>query len=429
MKIHLDLDCFFVSAERVRYPVLRGKNVVVAKGSDKKIFSRHKKQEHFLGKTGAFNSIFEFENRYDTKDILNAWKKEFVDDKGILHGIVIAKSYEAKKFGIKTGTPLHEAVKLCKDLLIIPSDHLYYQLISQKLKLYLHGKIPTLEQYSIDEFFGDLGGFIKDDEVYEYIKFLQLDIQKIFNLPITIGASKSKWIAKLATDKAKPFGLKVVSQKRVKEFTKNIPISDFPGIGRRINKRLQNYRIHTLGELQNAPHLLKSYGKSGEDLNRKINGEDNEKVIPDSQRKVVGISRNFAAISQRDEVYRRGGILARYLSFTILKLNLNPTSFHFKLRFNGGIKNSYSITINRLFSERFLLDLTRKSIKKLDIYPNQKIHYISINVSNFASKQNHKTLSLIDYEEDKKLSSLSQKIGKMREKYGIDIIKYANENL
>lgn len=429
MKIHLDLDCFFVSAERTRYPLLKGKNVVVAKGSDKKIFSHRKKQEHFLGKTGAFNSIFEFENRYDTKDILNAWKKEFIDEKGVVHGIVIAKSYEAKSFGIKTGTPLHEALKLCKDLYIIPSDHLFYQLISQRLKLYLSQKIPILEQYSIDEFFGDLGGFIDDKNIYEYIRFLQNDILKIFDLPITIGASPSKWIAKLATDKAKPFGLKIVPKNKVKEFTKHIPINEFPGIGRRINKRLHEYRIHTLGELQNAPHLLKSYGKSGEDLYKKINGIDDEKVVANSQRKGVGISRNFEAISDREEVYRRGGILARYLSFTILKLHLNPTSYHFKIRFSNGLKNSYSITENRLFNEKFLLDLTKKSIKKLDIYPTQKIHYIGINASNFASFKNHKTFSLINYNEDKKLSILSDKLSKMREKYGIDIIKYANENL
>lgn len=429
MKIHLDLDCFFVSAERTRYPFLKGESVVVVKGSDRKIFSHDKKEEYFLGKTGAFNSTFEFKNYYDTNNIVDTWKKEFIDENGKISGIVIAKSYEAKEFNIKTGTPLYEALKLCKNLYIIPSDHLFYQLLSQKLKIYLNKKIPILEQYSIDEFFGDLNGFIDDKKTEEYIRFLQHDISKKFDLPITIGASRSKWIAKLATNKAKPYGIKVVAQKDVDSFICDIPIYEFPGIGRKINKKLQSYRIHTLSELKNAPNLLKSYGKSGYDLYKKICGTDEEKVIPNLARKGVGISRNFKAITDRDEILRRGGILARYLSFTILKLNLNPTTFYFKLRFDNGSKNSFSKTLNRLFNEKFLIDLTKKSIIKLDIYPDQKIHYISINASNFASKENCKTFSIFDYEDDKRLSNLSKMIIKMREKYGVDIIKYANENL
>lgn len=426
MKIHLDLDCFFVSAERVRHPILRGKNVVVAKGSDKKIFSHVKKQGTFFGKTGAFNSFLEFPNFYGN-DILNIWKDEFIDKNGVIHGIVIAKSYEAKAYGIKTGTPLNQALFMCKDLHVIPSDHFFYQGLSQKLKAYLLKKIPLLEQYSIDEFFGDLSGWVDEKDVSDYLKSLQKEILQKFGLPITIGASRSKWIAKIATNRAKPFGVKVVPQDRVDEFTCNMPIGEFPGIGKKISKKLLSYKIRTLGELKNAPSLLQGYGKIGDDLYKRICGIDDEKIETSSKRQGIGISRNFASISSRDEVYRRVGILARYLSFTITKLNLNPTSFYFKLRFDGGLKNSCSITQSRLFNERFLIDLSLKMIKKLDIYKNSKIHYIGINVSNFATKKNHKTFSLLEYEKDKKLSNLNLHVSQMREKYGIDIIKYANE--
>lgn len=151
MKIHLDLDCYFVSAERTRYPFLKGKNVVIAKGSDRRIFSNDKKQGVVLGDTGAFNSVFEFKNSYNTANILNVWKNEFLDENGNIRGIVIAKSYECKPYGIKTGTSLKDAIRMCPNLMIIPSDHLFYQELSQKLKAYLELKIPLLEQYSIDE--------------------------------------------------------------------------------------------------------------------------------------------------------------------------------------------------------------------------------------------------------------------------------------
>ena len=94
---------------------------------------------------------------------------------------------------------------MCPNLIIIPSDHLFYQELSQKLKRYLELKVPILEQYSIDEFFGDLNGWVKNSDTLEFIKDLRDDIKDKFDLPITIGASKSKWIAKLITDRIIPF--------------------------------------------------------------------------------------------------------------------------------------------------------------------------------------------------------------------------------
>lgn len=427
MKIHLDLDCYFVSAERTRYPFLKGKNVVIAKGSDRRIFSNDKKQGIVLGDTGAFNSVFEFKNSYNTANILNVWKNEFLDEDGNIRGIVIAKSYECKPYGIKTGTSLKDAIHMCPNLMIIPSDHLFYQELSQKLKAYLELKIPLLEQYSIDEFFGDLNGWIKDEDTLAFITNLRDDILKKFDLPITIGASQSKWIAKLLTDKVKPFGVFALPQEKVFDYIKNIPIEDFAGIGRKIQKKLVENRVKTLGELYNRPHLLYGYGKMGTDLYNKICGTDNEKVVPYSDRRGIGISRNFKAISCRDEVYRRVSILARYLSHTIVKLKLNPTTFYFKIRYEYGVKNSQSISENRLFNERFLIDLAKDMIKKLDKHPGYKIHYIAISASNFSDIHNQKTFSLLDYDKDIKLASLNNQLAKIRDKYGVDIIRYASE--
>ncbi len=425
MKIHLDLDCFFVSAERTRHEILKNKPVVVVKGSDRDIFSKEKKKQRFIGKSGAFNSVLEFESDYELKDITNAWKRLYLEPNGKIRGIVIAKSYEAKSFGIKTGTPLSQAFKMCPNLIALPSDHLFYQLLSQKLRLHLLKKIPLLEQYSIDEFFGDLQGYIEDDKTYEFIKELQEDVLKKFDLPLSIGVSRSKWIAKLATSKAKPYGVKVVDD--VKAFTKNIPVAEFPGIGRSLQQKLAKSYIKTLGELQVSSCILNSYGKVGQDLIKKINGLDDDKVETQSKRKGIGIGRNFTAIGDRDEIRRRASILTRYLSFSILKLELNPTTFHFTLKYDRGLKSSCSITIDRLFNEKFFHELTREYIDKLDTYKHLKVHYIGINVSNFINQNRHKTVSLLEFNEDRKHLILSKNINCIREKYGVDILKYANE--
>jgi len=427
MKIHLDLDCYFVSAERTRYPFLKGKNVVVCKSSDNRIFSQEKKDAALLNESGAFNSLLEFRNNYDSKNILSQWRKMYISDEGYIHGIVIAKSYEAKKYGIKTGTSLKEALVMCPNLYILPSDHLFYQTLSQRLKEYLEYKIPVLEQYSIDEFFGDLNGWIKDEDTLDFITHLRDDILKRFDLPITIGASKSKWIAKLLTDTVKPFGVTAVPQDKVYEITNDIDVNDFPGIGRALSKKCDLYRIKTLGQLRNRPSFFEQYGKTGRDLYKRICGTDNEKVIAYSDRRGIGISRNFQSILDRNEIFRRVIILARYLSYQITKLKLNPTTFYFKIRYESGSKASQSITFNRLFNERFLIDLSQEMIKKLDFHINHKIHFIAISASNFINKANQKTLSLIDLQKDKKFKSLNEKLEKVRDKYGVDVVRYGRE--
>ncbi len=428
MKIHLDLDCYFVSAERTRYPFLKDKNVVVVKSSDKSIFTLSKKDSSFVGDTGAFNSILEFKNNYTSDHILNAWKKEFIDETtGNIHGIVIAKSYEAKKYGIKTGTPLKEALVMCRDLYIIPSDHHFYQQISKKLKEYLELKIPVLEQYSIDEFFGDLNGYIKDEETYEFIKELRDDIMEKFDLPITIGASSSKWTAKLITDKVKPFGAFALPKQYIRSYISNIPAEEFPGIGRAIYQKLSKLHITTLGEVAERPRLFDQYGKTGRDLYKRILGIDNERVIPAHNRKGIGISRNFQAVASREEIYRRSTILARYLAYTISKMNLNPTTFYFKIKYNYTTSSKESISVNRLFNEKFLVDLSASMIKKLDVHPGYKIHFISIHASNFISASNLKTFDMIHYKDDSKFSSLQKQLNKIRDKYGVDIVRYGNE--
>lgn len=417
-----------MSAERTRHPHLIGKNVVVAKGSDKKIFSHIKKSGKILGDTGAFNSVLEFSNNYGT-DLQRAWREEFIDEDGAIHGIVIAKSYETKPYGIKTGTPLKDALRMAPDLYVLPSDHLFYQELSQNLKRFLELKIPVLEQGSIDEFYGDLSGWISDEDTLEFISDLQQEIMERFNLPISIGASRSKWIAKLLTDRIKPYGVIVLKAEDVLAYTHNIDINEFAGIGPAISNKLKEHKIKTLGELRECPALLNDYGKMGRDLYKRICGVDDERVIPYNDRRGIGISRNFKAIQERSEIFRRVIILARYLSYTIMKLSLNPTTFYFKIGYEYGIKSSESITFDRLFNERFLIDLAKKMIHVLDLHPSHKIHYIALSASNFSNRANYKTYSLVSLHRDRKFAALSGRLNEVRDKYGVDMIRYARETL
>ncbi len=429
MKLHMDLDCYFVSAERTRYPFLKGRPVVVAKGSDKRIFSLEKKEAVLIEESGAFNSTLQFITKPSLTPIVKQWRDEFIDKDGTIHGIVIAKSYETKKFKIKTGTPLKDALMMCPGLIVLPSDHLFYQMLSFKLKAYLETKIPLLEQYSIDEFFGDVGGWIEEGNTLEFIAMLQREITEKFDLPISIAASGSKWIAKLATDTIKPYGTKVIYPHEVNAFVNPIKVEDFPGVGRVVAQRLKHYGIETLEEAKRLPMLFDAYGKTGKELYKRIQGIDNEPVHPSRERKGIGISRNFAAIEDREEIQRRVMILSRYLSYTITKLGLNPTTFFMKIHYQYGTKSSKSFTHDRLFNEVFFIDLAQSMLKELDVHPRYKIHYIGLGASNCTGIHKRKSFSMLEFHKDTKHAKLSLGLMKIRDKYGVDMIGYGRERV
>jgi DNA polymerase-4 len=411
MKIHLDLDAFFVSAHRSIDKSLLNKPCVVVKRNDKEIFSE-KANVYNLNK-GAF-----------TSEIIISKKKpdkSYFLENGKIRGIVVTASYEARELGIKTGMTLMEALSVYPDLEVILPDYKLYHLLSYKLKLFLKRKIPAVEQYSIDEFFGDLAGWIENEKIEGFLKSLQKEIYEKFKLPISIGAAKSKWIAKLATNYAKPYGIKTV--KNIDEFIENIPIEKFPGIGKRIEKRLKEKGITTLGDVKNNKKYFYSWGKNGVVLYNRVCGRDNEEVKERENRKSIGISRRFDPIYDRSEAVRRVEILCRYLSFLITKNRLNPTFYYLKIKYKYSKSQKAHINIERIFNELLLKEIMTTLFYTAD---NKEDYIISIALSVGKFK---KTSNLFDYEKDKKMEKLNRAVYKLRSKFGLSAVVTAGEKI
>lgn len=423
MKIHIDLDCFFVSAERITDPSLKGKPVGVGGRSDQHIFSKkNTRQTMSLANNGAFvMSFFQDSPSSGHNDI-----KQFVDPDGRVRGILTTSSYEARAFGIKTGTTINEALQKCPHIIIKKPNMKLYQRLSHELHDFLRLRIPLLEQGSIDEFYGDLSGWIDDKDVPAFIKALRDEVQEKLRLPLSIGAAPSKYTAKLATNAAKPFGVKTVFKEEVDTFIHNIPIEKFPGIGKKTRDRLHSYGLQTLGDIQNAKELFLHQTKSTWDLYLRVCGIDNTPIEKEHIRKSIGISRTFDPIRDREEVLRRLTILSRHLSFAIMRMEVIPTTFHLGISYEMGIKGKSNITENRLFSEKFFKDLCQNLFLQADTSPSLRIIRISISTSAFTT-HSHRALSLIDYEEDKKQYVLTQKTKRLREKYGLDTLRWGSE--
>ena len=416
MFIHIDIDCFFVSAHRTLDDSLFHIPVAVGGRSNLNIFSSKKEVRQISTNSGAFVSTIL------TNEGQKTFKEYFVDENGKIRGIITTASYEARAFGVKTAMSVNEALSLCPHLKMLPPNYPLYHDLSSKLKELLVNDIPMVEQFSIDEFFGDVTGYIGENEIVEFAYNLKKKIYKELKLPVSIGVANTKYLSKLITEYAKPDGIKYVSADNIENFIKDIPIKEFPGIGKGFQERLKGYGIRTLGDIKKNQKLFYSWKKPGIDLYNRVCGIRDNKLTIEREKKSIGIGRTFDAIFDRNELKRRVMILCRYLCFLVKKENVNPLTYAIKIRYEYRIKSKDYINVNRIFNE---IDFKNEMVKLFEKTDNHKTHgviQLNITVLNFA-KINEYTYNLFEYENDVKKRALTNQMQKLRVKYGVDIVK------
>jgi len=422
MKIHIDIDCFFVSATRILHPELEHKPVAIGGRSDTKIFAKEAKNQTVnFENSGSF--VPTFYKAYEDKDDDIA---AFQDADGRIRGILTTSSYEARAYGIKTAMSIREALQLCPELIIKAPNMSLYQKLSHKLHEFLALKIPLIEQASIDEFYGDLSGWVEDEDVPHFIDNLRHEIKKEIKLPVSIGAAQTRYIAKLATSYAKPFGCKTIYEWEFDTFVNPIKVEDFAGIGRSMRTKLNAAKIRTLGELRLRRGTLESWGPYASELYKRVNAESDAPIQTQHKRKSIGISRTFDPLFDRNELRRRVHILARHLSFAIYKLGVTPTVFHLSIAYEMHQKSHKNISLCERFTEEKFDKLCITLFNEADTQHRLHVIRLSINCSSFT-RDSRKELSLIGFEDDKPMQELTIKRQKLREKYGIDTLKFASE--
>jgi DNA polymerase-4 len=404
--MHLDLDCFFVSAHRTVDKSLLNRPVAVGGRNHVDMFTTDK-QKRRLAKQGNTQEYFKDEN-------------------GRIRGIISTSSYEARACGVKTAMSVNEALRLCPQLHMVPAHFPLYHELSYKLLQLLEKHTPLVEQASIDEFFVDVSGWVKDEEAFAFGQKLQKIIKEQLDLPISIGIAKSKYLAKLATNYAKPIGVRIVHEHEVSAFIKDIPIGKFPGIGKRYQEKLKGYGIHTLGQIQAKKQLFYSWNKSDKQLYNRVCGIGDFKLKKRVESKSIGIGRSFDPLHDRAEIKRRMMILARYLCFLILKKQLNPQTFLVHIKYEFNLSSKMTMNTNRMFNERYFKDCVLDLYEKMDTHPTHSIIQLNISVNNFI-EQRMDSFNLFTYNEDVKNKELNKHIQKLREKFGVDIIKNASE--
>ena len=218
--LHIDLDAFYASAEKARNPELIGKPVVI--GADPR------------GGKGR--------------------------------GVVAACSYEARKFGIRSGMPISRAYKLSPDAVYLRPDFAYYNHLSSEIMDLFRKFASRLEQASVDEAYLDVSDRVSSyGNVESYVKSIKEALKENFSLTCSVGAAVNKSIAKIASDIKKPDGITIVRPEDSKEFLAPLPVGKISGVGAKTEEVLEEMGIKTIGELANADgkELVKVFGKNG----------------------------------------------------------------------------------------------------------------------------------------------------------------------
>lgn len=185
-------------------------------------------------------------------------------DEASRHGIVLAKSVSAKKYGVTTGEPVASALRKCANLVMEPPDHQMYREYSRRLMDYFKTYTPDIEQISVDECFLDYTpiAHLYGDPV-DFAHRLKGEIREKFGFTVNVGISEVKILAKMASDFEKPDRVHTLWKSQVPEKMWPLPAADLFMVGKSSLTKLKNLGIHTIGDLANtSPEILEAHFKS-----------------------------------------------------------------------------------------------------------------------------------------------------------------------
>lgn len=371
--VHLDLDSFFVSVERLMNTALEGKPVLVGGTSSR--------------------------------------------------GVVASCSYEARKFGVHSGMPMRMAQRLCPDAVLIRGDSGRYSYYSKMVTEIIREEVPSFEKTSIDEFYADLSGMDRFFGTYELATRLRKKIIRETGLPISFGMSVNKTVSKIATGEAKPNNQMRIDFGQEKSFLSPLPVIRIPMIGQQTARLLGRMGVRKIGTLQKMPVELmeKAMGKSGRMIWKKANGIDNSPVEPYSERKSISMERTF----ERDttDVQKLEALLismAESLAYQLRQGNKLTACVTLKLRYADF--NTYTLQkqIPYTASDHKLIEVARELFKK---HYNRRllVRLIGLRCSHLV--QGAQQISL--FEDSEEMIQLYKAMDRIHRKYGSKAIRRA----
>ncbi len=364
--VHMDLDTFFVSCERLLDSRLNGKPVLIGGTSDR--------------------------------------------------GVVASCSYEARQFGIHSAMPMRMAKQLCPEAIVLRGNSGVYTKFSQNVTEVIKESVPLYEKTSVDEFYIDLTGMDKFFGCHKLASELRQRIIKETGLPISFGLSLNKTVSKIATGEAKPNNEIRILTGTEKPFLAPLSVKKIPMVGNVTYKALCDLGIKQIRTVQEMPMELmhKVLGKNGLSIWRKANGIDNSPVVQYHERKSISTERTF----NRDttDVSKLKGIIiamAENLAYQLRRGNKLTACITFKIRYSDFQTYTQQKRIPYSAMDHNIIPVVMDLFEKL--YNRRLlVRLVGVKFSHLIEGGHQIHL----FEDDEKRLQLSQAIDKMRERYG-----------
>ena len=365
--VHLDLDTFFVSVERLLDSNLKEKPVIIGSFSDR--------------------------------------------------GVVASCSYEARKFGVHSAMPGKLARQLCPQAVFIRGDMELYTRYSKTVTEIISQKAPLTEKASVDEHYLDISGmdkYIKSSMLWTHE--LRQCIIKETGLPISFGLSVNKTVSKVATGEAKPNGEKNIDYGIEKLFLAPLSIRKIPGIGQKTYTLLRNMGIEKVHTIQQMPPemMQRVLGESGQLIWKKANGIDNSPVEPYSEQKSMSSETTFEKDTTDVELLKKVLIkMTDKLSFELRKQHKVTGCVTLKLRYTDFQTHTFQRAIAFTASDHSLSETVQELFKK-HYSRRVLIRLIGIRFSNLVPGFTQINL----YEDTEEKIRLYQSMDSIRKRYG-----------
>ncbi|MFQ5806494.1 MAG: DNA polymerase IV [Phycisphaerae bacterium] len=375
--VHIDMDAFFAAIEQRDRPELRGKPVLV--GGDP------------AGR-----------------------------------GVVSTASYEARPFGCHSAMPMAQAVRLCRQAIVVRPRMERYAEVSRQVFEILRQFTPLVEPLSIDEAFLDVTGSERLFGPTEQVaRELKRRIHADTKLTASVGVAPNKFLAKLASDLQKPDGLVVVPPDGVPGFLAPLPIERLWGVGKATLERFEELRVHTFADARRLTQseLRRQFGEAGEHFYRLVRGDDERPVVPDREAKSISHEQTFA-IDITDPEHLRGVLLSQTedVARRLRRHNMLARTVFIKIRRYDFHTVTRRTTLDRPTDQtdtiwRAAADLFEKWVRA----GAQPVRLLGVGVAQFFAADGQQ-LGLFDQDIASRRRSLDRTLDQIRERFGKDAI-------
>lgn len=364
--VHMDLDTFFVSCERLMDSRLENKPVLIGGTSDR--------------------------------------------------GVVASCSYEARKYGVHSAMPMRMAKQLCPEAIVLRGNSGIYTKYSKLVTDVINDSVPLYEKSSIDEFYIDLTGMDQFFGCHQLASELRTKITRETGLPISFGLSANKTVSKIATGEAKPNNEIKVNAGTEKLFLAPLSVRKIPMVGEKTYNSLCDLGIKRIKTVQEMPinMMARVFGKNGSVIWKKANGIDNTPVIRYHERKSISTERTFD--KDTTDIAKLKSIItamAENLIFQLRRGDKLTACITFKIRYSDFQTYTKQQRIPYSSSDHSILPIVMELYESL--YQRRLlVRLIGVKFSHLVSGGHQINL----FEDNDKILNLYQAMDKMRERYG-----------